>query len=370
MYSAHEGQTLLCTQQFKSDSGALADLKKGYPKARLMLGDDLITECYPERQQDGSWGVTIIIPELAFKEPTPVQLKWRAAATDGTMYKVTDIVMVQPFDLPDVGDVVIMEDETEIQFAVPIHLADDFTVKISIYKDNEALVKGLEILPEQREKFATYTAITLDKPPILEAQLKSFLMVIEYSTFKKEKQRLMQNLWVVTPQMLNCMNILESSLNKAKIDNIIPQLDYSQADLLQYLQRGLNLFNGYSPNLTNFNGTNMQGALFDSLIMCASYYALGAQLLAEGMLAFDFSGQAVTLNVDRTPQLDAALGRVESQIQDRIPKVKQQLLRRGVSGGSGSDSVGNSVGIGITVLSNAPTTSKNVFRPGYNQYYR
>ena len=370
MYSAHEGQTLQCTQDFRTESGALADMKRNYPKARLMADTDLIADLYPEQQQDGTWAVTVTIPELGFVEPTPIQLKWRASTAEGVMHKVTDLILVQPFQLPDIGDVVLMEDETALDFAVPVHMADDFTVKLSIYRDNESLVKSIDIPMQQREKYATYTAITIEKPSILDAQLKSYLMVIEYSTFRKEKQRLMQNLWVVTPQMLNCMNILESTLNKAKIDNVIPQLEYTQSDLLQYLQRGLNLFNGYSPNLTNFNGTNMQGALFDALILCGSYYALGAQLLAEGMLAFDFSGQAVNLNVDRTPQLEAALGRVESQIQDRIPKLKQQLLRRGVSGGSGSDAVGNSVGIGITVLSNAPTTSKNVFRPGYNQYYR
>jgi hypothetical protein len=257
MYSAHEGQTLQCTQEFRDESGALSVMKRGYPKARLMMGDELITEVYPEQQQDGSWGITVTIPELGFTEPNPVQLKWRAATTEGVMHKVTDIILVQPFSLPEIGDVVLMHDETVLKFAVPIHMADDFNVWLHIYKDNDAVVKGLEILPQQREKYATYTVITIDKPAIIEPQLKSYLMVIEYSTFRKERQRLMQNLWIATPQILNCMNILESSLNKAKIDNIIPQLDYTQADLLQYLQRGLNLFNGYSPNLTNFNGTNI-----------------------------------------------------------------------------------------------------------------
>ena len=370
MYSAHEGQSLTCTQEFIDEDGNAVTLKLGYPKAKLMMGSDTIADLYPEQQSPSTWSVTASIPELGFKEPTPIQLKWRAYDTSGHLHKVTDIVLVQPYDLPEIGDVVIMEDETTIRFAVPVHLADDFNVWLSIYKDNDALVKGMEIPIADREKFATYTIIKFQKPAIIEAQLKSYLMVVEYATFRPERQRLMNNLWVVTPQILNCMNALEASLNKAKIDNVIPQLDYSQSDLLHYLQRGLNLFNSYSPNLTGFTGTNMQGALFDSLLLCASYYALGAQLLAEGMLAFDFSGQAVTLNVDRTPQLEAALGRVESMIQDRVPKIKQMLLRRGVSGGTGSDAIGSSIGIGITVLSNAPTTSKNVFRPGFNQYYR
>ena len=55
---------------------------------------------------------------------------------------------------------------------------------------------------------------------------------------------------------------------------------------------------------------------------------------------------------------------------ERIPHMKQMLLRRGVTGGEGSDNVGNSSGIGMTVLSNSPTTSRHVWRPGFQNYYR
>lgn len=371
MYNAHEGQSLTCIQSFLDDNGLPATLKTGYPKAKIMLEtNEVISDVFPEIQTDGTWSAVVTIPELGFNDPTPVQLKWRAVDNKGNKFKTTDIILVQPAKLPDVGDIVLMHDEVDLRFIIPVSIENYYNMWISIYQNNDALVKSVDIPVAQRNKHASYTVINVLKNPIIVPQLSSYLTIIDYATFNPINQRMMFNLWVVTPQMLNCMNALESSLNKAKLENVIPQLEYTQSDLLHYMQRGLNLFNGYSPNLTDFNGTNMQGALFDSLILCASYYALGAQLLAEGMLAFDFSGQAVTLNVDRTPQLEAALGRVESQISERIPKVKQMLLRRGVTGGSGSDPVGSSAGFGHVVLTNSPTTSKNVFRAGSNAYYR
>lgn len=369
MYSAHEGKALNCTQEFTDDEGIPVQCKAGYPKARLMIGKDTIANLHTEQIDSKTWSVMVQIPELGFNEPTPIELKWRVVDKNGNKHKVTDIIMVQPFASPDIGDVVIMQDEETIDFSIPVRLEDSYNSWLSIYLHNDSITEKVEIPHTKRIKYATYTSVSSVKPNI-DPLLQSYLMVLEYNTFKPEKQRLMNNLWVVTPQMLNCMNALEQSLNKARLENVIPQLEYTQSDLLHYLQRGLNLFNSYSPNLTDFNGTNMQGALFDALILCASYYALGAQLLAEGMLAFDFSGQAVTLNVDRTPHLESALGRVEAQIQDRIPKLKQLLLRHGVAGGNGSDALGSSLGVGLVVLSNSPTTSKNVFRPGFNQYYR
>lgn len=361
LVTAHEGQTIACSNQFDKT------LRKGYPKAKLLFNKEIISVLYPENIGQNEWSVTLTIPNLQLVEPTPLKLIWKALDTAGNSIKESDLILVQPSQLPESGDIVIMEDELGIQIVIPVHLEDSSSVTVTFYEGNE-LKSRLSVDPNQREKFTSYTILRFNRPN-LDAMLDQYLTVIEYNTFNISNQRLMLNLWVVTPQILNCMNGLESSLNKAKIDNVIPQLNYTQSDLLQYLQRGLNLFNSYSPNLTGFTGTNMQGALYDALILCASYYALGAQLLAEGMLAFDFSGQAVTLNVDRTPALEGALGRVESQINEKIPKLKQLLLRRGVSGGSGSDAIGSSRGFGHVVLSNAPTTSKNVFRPGMAQYY-
>ena len=187
------------------------------------------------------------------------------------------------------------------------------------------------------------------------ASLTAYLLTVvypigNYTTFK---------VWAITPQILNGMHTLEAFLNKAQIKDTIPELQYAQSDLLLYLERGLNLFNMLGTQVTNFNGTNMQGVLFDAWVTCASYYALASQLQAEGALAFDFSGQSVSLSVDRTGQLDSALGRIEGQINDQIKPYKNLLIKSGVTGGDGSagaKTLGYGQAFGVVGLTNAPTT--------------
>ena len=367
MHVAYEQQTVVFEESFLDENKLPLALKEGYPRAKIRYNGADVIRLSPESIGNGRYSVQAVIPEFGFNEPTPIALKWRAYTTDGNLVKINSVILVQPTMKPHIGDIVVMEDELEVVFNIPIRIPENSNPKYAFYQNND-LIERKDFLEHQLERFSTYTQIKFEHR--LQSVFVPYLMTIDFRSFDNKKERLMQNIWVVTPQMLNAMNLLEGSLNKARLDNVIPQLEYTQADLLTYLQRGLALFNTYSPNLMDFNGRNMQGGLLDILVLCGSYYALGAQLLAEGMLAFDFTGQAVTLNVDRTPALEGALGRVEQQMTERVPRLKQMLLRRGVTGGEGSDNVGNSSGLGITVLSNSPTTSRHVWRPGLQNYYR
>lgn len=363
------GQTVVCRQAFLDPEHSDRPLapKNGYPRARCYLGKDLVAELSPEQSETGAghWQAVLTVPDLHVQELTPLEVKWIMRSADGQTVKDNTLVIVQPSQSPGLGDQVLMSDES-LSFLLPVSQING-AISLSFYQGNEK-IESFTLDPSQVMEQGQYTKIETELTAKIGPVLNPYLTIVDY--LLGAKQRLMFNTWIVTPQILVSMNALESSLNKARLENVIPQLEYSQADLLLYLQRGLNLFNSYSPNLTDFNGLNMQGAIFDAHLLCASYYALAAQLLAEGMLAFNFSGQAVTLDVDRTPALEGALGRIESQLNERLPKVKQMLLRRGISGGDGSNAVGSSKGFGHLVLSNAPTTNKAVFRPGFNRYFR
>jgi hypothetical protein len=166
-------------------------------------------------------------------------------------------------------------------------------------------------------------------------------------------------MFAITPQIMLGMATLEDFLNKSRIENVIPELQYTPGDLVGYLERGLYMFNTLGNYPTYFTGLNMQGVLFDAWITCASYYALGAQIMAEGSLAFDFSGQGVSLNIDRTPSLEGALGRIESAMDSRVVPLKKQLSKQGVVGGDGSIGKGNMnkpSNIGTLGMINATTT--------------
>lgn len=166
------------------------------------------------------------------------------------------------------------------------------------------------------------------------------------------------NCWPSNSSILSAAKQLEDFINKAQIKNVIPELDYTQGDLMMYLSRGLSLFNSLE-QVTGFTGVNMQGYMQEAWLICSSYYALASQLQAEGALAFDFSGQTVNLNIDRTPSIESALGRIEQQIDNVVKPLKKQLKSNGVLGGDGSNGIvalNGATKRGVLGLTNAPTT--------------
>jgi len=106
---------------------------------------------------------------------------------------------------------------------------------------------------------------------------------------------------------------------------------YEDAELLEYLERGLDLLNLYHP-ITTWNGVALPRELETFWIMAAAWYALNAQYLLEGDAAFDYSGLSVTLNVDRTGYIESELERLKAKLDEDVPKVKSALVRRANAG--------------------------------------
>ena len=139
-----------------------------------------------------------------------------------------------------------------------------------------------------------------------------------------------------------------------------------------YLARGLNRFNTYGTVYTNFNGLQMMGTLQYWHTVCAMYEALQAQLKGEGDMNFNFSGQQVTLDVDRTQALEGMLSRIEGQIGNELGNVKKLLAVYGVTGGDGSQGASNlaptHAGQARLVLSQGQMTQVNRPRPWWWSY--
>tara|TARA_Y100001963_G_C6639462_1_gene380193 strand:- start:314 stop:829 length:516 start_codon:yes stop_codon:yes gene_type:complete len=163
--------------------------------------------------------------------------------------------------------------------------------------------------------------------------------------------------------MLACA-MVESYINRARLDNVIPELEYTQQDLVYYLHRGLNLLNQMGPRITAYTGMDMRGVLLNMWVTCATYYALGAQLQAEGALAFDFGGQTTNFNVDRSPSIEAALGRVEQELE-RVKESKILLAKAGYISGDGSladNYISGAKNFGVLGITNSPTTKRALSR--------
>lgn len=156
-------------------------------------------------------------------------------------------------------------------------------------------------------------------------------------------------IYVVNTRILMFMNDLKRFVDKARNEDINPNLRYTDIDLAHYVLQGMAKLNFYPPQLTNWSITTLPHNFNVALTYCAAWEALNAQLLAEGQSAFDFSGQSVSLNVDRTPALEAAIGRIESWLEANVKPAKKIFARMG--GGSGS-------GAGVLGITHGPSTNR------------
>jgi hypothetical protein len=248
--------------------------------------------------------------------------------------------------------------------AKPGRAGDD--LRVMLYNENNALYgeDGIDLTDASSGASVVVTPnkTSISIPGVVGSihQLKPLTLIVEHTKVGQSNPRMYTfKLWAVTPSVLGAATQLEDFINKARSSNVIPELDYTMADLVQYLHRGLSMFNGFRPQLTQFTGMNMQGMIQSGWLDCSSYYALVSQLGAEGSMAFDFSGQTVQLNVDRTPAIESVLGRVESALNDRIPQLKQLLTKAGINSGDGSDGgrpINGSTNLGVLGVINAPTT--------------
>lgn len=352
------------------------------PKVRLLDSDrNILSEVYalPSVADDpGTWAANLPIPLMDLRESTEFLVIWEMRSSEGDTYKSRQTIVVEPDAEHRISDIVVVKDvDVDFEIVLP-HVYNETsgdTLTFSLMYNNEARytnpltandIQNVHVGVDQ-------TVCTLNLGGFPDPTLQSMILFVTYKKLGQTAVRYEYKVWHVTPQIILASGLLEDWINKAKVDNVIPELDYTQSDLVMYLQRGLALFNSYGPQITNFTGTNMQGPLLDSWLVMSTYYALGAQLQAEGALAFDFSGQTVNLNIDRTPSIEAALGRIESQMENSVKPLKKLLAKNGIlsgSGAAGGTGLNNSRGLGSLQILNAPTSKFGYVNRPYGSRYR
>lgn len=143
------------------------------------------------------------------------------------------------------------------------------------------------------------------------------------------------------------------------LDKVAKDIDlyvgYRDSDLYFHLMKGQSIVNSLTP-ITDWTfqmiNTQVTGASF-GLDAAACWSALNAQYLAEGDSAFDYSGQPVTLTVDRTQYIESQLARMWDYLQGEFKEFKRAYM-----------SLNQSFHLGLTY----PSVGGNV--NGINQTFR
>jgi hypothetical protein len=145
------------------------------------------------------------------------------------------------------------------------------------------------------------------------------------------------NLWIVNPSIMNAVDDVKSKINKARQTLFgTPDSQYPSTEILKWLRRGMDAFNGAYGVFTSFTMTNAQGVVREFWLSYGEKYSLEAQYGLEAEKMFNFSGAAISLDVDRTGLIDNMIGKIQSYLDQEVKAVKQNLIIKGWTLGDGS----------------------------------
>ena len=206
----------------------------------------------------------------------------------------------------------------------------------------------------------------------LNASLVPYMIIWKYwngSTSIKNTES--GRLFVVTAAIISAMSDVKTFLNRSKTTfDKLPETALTPQAIMVYLRMGMDAFNMYA-YITNFNMTAASGAIREGFLLFSKIKACRSTYISLGGngYAFEFSGQAISLNVDTPPYWDSIASALEGQLEP-ISKFKKQLTSLGVTGGDGNASNLGRRQVGAIALSISPVSHvgrRSPYRYGYNR---
>ena len=170
-------------------------------------------------------------------------------------------------------------------------------------------------------------------------------------------------IYVVNHKTLMYVNELKRMIDKANLRHKNPNLRYNNVDMVAYLNQGLQYINAQPPSQTSYTLANIPDTLYSYVLDAAALRALESRYLAEGEAAFNFNGQPITLEVDRTPFIESAIGRYQEKLTN-LNAVKKGIIMSGGGGGGVGVGSGTVNSQGVLTLSRGPLVSISPF--GFN----
>lgn len=334
--TANSGESLNAEKVLRLRRGTrtwpLPELEPGYPKATLFYEDKVIDSAVAQDLGGSKYRAIVTVPRYEGTEPVELTLLWEALTKDGKEFQWEDSVLIDNHQRQtELKEPVILNSDESISFYIPRTLTASDTCKLTINDPRgdgtgQTYIGTVRPLGTQSELvFATQKQMP---------SLKPNLALLEF-TDGSQQHRTTSNYWVINPSILSHANRLQGWLDKARVQNTIPELRFELPDMLLYLANGLDTFNSYAPSLTSFTGINATGVVADLWQLCSAWYMCRSQWMAEGVMEFDFNGQAVTLSINRAQYWEQMASALEAQMNERVPKGKGLLGRSGITGGDG-----------------------------------
>lgn len=176
-------------------------------------------------------------------------------------------------------------------------------------------------------------------PNVFPATFDPYVFTWKYwnSSTPNSISRQTAQVYIINPSILSATEDIRRMLMKAKTTMFgMQDMLFDIPTMMTWLRRARDMFNAAAGFLTEFTMLNATGGIREFWLRYAEVAMLQAQALAEGEKAFNFAGQAISLDVDKSQYYQTLADSLLSQINQDISPFKQNLLKKGATGGDGN----------------------------------
>lgn len=290
---------------------------------------------------------------------------------ENTEFTIYDTLLILPSTSTPLG----AEDTVDIiGNNIPLRLVTEAATQspptADVYQNNERFMENLTASgPMLLSDGYEYTLFVPTINSTLFPSLVPYNIVWKYETVPEYFETESSNLFLITPSIMQAMKDVYLTINKSRAKFGFDSV-FNEKEVMSYLRQGADYFNAlYNPTIFNF--TNATGPVRHYWLQCSIVVALRSQYLMEAESAFNFSGQAISLDIDRSQYYESLASTIESGLQDPIRQLKANLTKRGIIAGDGNvnptalaiNAIGT-IGVSASQVSNMRNSAINAWMIG------
>jgi hypothetical protein len=212
------------------------------------------------------------------------------------------------------------------------------TVSIDLYTSvgSTLVAQSLPITNMYRVSSGWYYQATFNTAT-LAPSLDPYIVSWKFSNATGPSYRDTGQLYLVNASIMRAVKSVEGMVSKART-TLLGFADelFTVPVIVTMLGRGRDAFNGSNGMLTSFTMTNADSYIREYWIRYSEVALLQAQYLLEGEKAYNFTGQAISVDVDRTQYYQSLAQEIKTAIDADVKALKQNILKKGLTSGDGS----------------------------------
>lgn len=195
---------------------------------------------------------------------------------------------------------------------------------------------SLMIGPEQVADGYKYTFEIPTAGESLRASLDAYTVIWQYVYPDGSRHEEVASAFLINASMAQAAKEINLKINKARAQvKDRGALQFTMPDLIQFLRRGRDQFNGYGTP-SNMTMVNAKFAQREYWLQFSEVEALRSEYLAQAVTDFNFGGQAISLDVQHAQAYEALASQIEGRLYEVVRPYKDTLANRGLLNGDGS----------------------------------